>query len=82
MPKSYIRGPYADAACDLIDHLKTLGIPSMVGYSTRPWGRGRVLTVRTASADTASIPGGWGEFRVRVEVIRTASQNADGENIS
>jgi hypothetical protein len=62
---SYIRGPYARAACSLIDHLRPLGVLGPVGYDTGR-GRERKLTVYYEGGDRAAIPSEWQGFAVVV----------------
>jgi hypothetical protein len=41
----YIRGRYANGACDLLDHLKSLGISCQVGYLDNAKKRDNTLIV-------------------------------------
>lgn len=66
--KSYIRGKYARAACDLMDELKLAGISaSTVGYDTRNGsGAGKTLLVGLSKpADAQRLPAEFRGFKVR-----------------
>jgi len=65
---TYIRGRYARGACDLLDHLKTLGISCQVGYREKPRDRDNTLIVSgIQSGDRANIPATFYDFNVRIE---------------
>lgn len=63
--KSYVRGPYAKAACSLIDELKRLGVSACVGYRVRK--RERTLIVEITKGDRSAVPTEWQGFRVETE---------------
>jgi hypothetical protein len=62
---SYIRGRYANAACDLMDHLKALNVRADVGYLVR--GKDRPLIARVREGDRAMIPTEWAGLKVVIE---------------
>ena len=65
---SYIRGRYANGACDLLDHLKTLGIGCQVGYAEKTKDRDNTLIVKgIRSGDRAKVPETFQDFKVRIE---------------
>ena len=72
MPKRYIHGKFANAACDLADELSRLGIKhSGVGYaSTR--GPKELIVLLVRAKDRANAPKTFREFTVKYEVTGVA----------
>jgi len=66
MTQSYIRGPYAQAACALIDHLRSNGVVVTVGYPSAKRNRTLYVYVREGAAE--QVPETWGDFKVITEV--------------
>lgn len=63
MPKRYIRGKFAVAACNLMDELNERGIPCTVGYGSGR--REKRLFVHVYRRDDlARLPEQYGEFLI------------------
>lgn len=76
-PKRYVKGKYANAACDLDDELSRLGIRhSGVGY--RSGRRDKTLIVMLISGrDRKRVPATFGEFSVETQVAGVIRACAD-----
>lgn len=76
-PPRYVKGKFANAACDFDDVLSELGIKATVGYATSR--RKKELFVYCEKReDTEKVPKQYGEFSVTVEhagKIRPAEQD-------
>lgn len=63
MPKTYIHGRKNVACCQLIDHLRDIGIGATVGHDNKR--NGATLYVYTLKkSDVARVPKEWQEFPV------------------
>ena len=65
--KNYIRGKYANAACDLMDELKQMGIPAAVGYHTPPK-KNQLIVVPKNPKDDEQVPAEWRGFKITVQI--------------
>ena len=64
--RSYIRGEWANAAVDLLDELKRLGIRGVAGYATRPAKRNNTLSAHVDDPkDIPRVPTEFNGYKVK-----------------